>query len=153
MNALTIDVQEVISETVDLVANFRRSLVKVMCNLHILRENKEVWAEYETFPKFAEERLGLNQSMCSKLTKAYDGWVLKAGVSPELLEGIDYEKLYGYVPLLEGKDPELALAEVKNWNRSEIRAEKEEKAPCSHEIKPVCIHCWAVDPNNEANPA
>jgi len=147
MTDLTIDVREVIEETIDLVANFRRSLVKVMCNLHILRENVEVWADYDTFPKYAEERLGLNQSMCSKLLKAHDGWVLKAGVAPNLLEGIDYEKLYGYVPLLEGKDPELALAEVKNWSRSDIRAEKEEKAPCTHEIKPSGVKCWAVDPN------
>lgn len=142
MNDLSIP--DVVEETRNLIGEFRRSLVKVMTNLHILRENKEVWAFHETFPRYAEEELGLSQSMCSKLLKAHDGWVLKAGVAPHLLEGIDYEKLYGYVPLLEGKDPTLALEEVKSWTRADIRAEKEEKAPCGHANQGRCCYdCWA----------
>lgn len=141
MNELTI--QDVVSETRELVGGVRRNLVKVMVNLNFLRSKEEVWATHKTFPQYCEEELGLSQPMTSKLLKAHDGWVLKAGVAPEKIEGIDYEKLAGYVPLLEGKDPELALEEVKVWTREDIRAEKKEKVPCEHEKAIIaCPECW-----------
>ncbi len=137
MNELTIS--DVIAETKTLLGAVRQSLVKVAQNLYFLREK----GDYNgPFGAYCEDLFGISQSMTSKLTNLYDAWVIKAGIPMERIEGQDYEKLYGYIPLLENKDPELALAEVANWSRSDIRAQKEESAPCEHSFKKFCEHCW-----------
>ena len=140
-----LQVQDVIEQTKQLLGGVRQSLVKVAANLHFLRASNQ----YEgKFGQYAEETFGLSQSMTSKLVSLYDGWVIKAGVSPEQIEGEDYEKLYGYLPLLENKDPETALAEVKSWSRADIKAEKQEKTPCIPDFKEVCVKCWTPKENH-----
>lgn len=139
MNELSIP--SLIEETKSLLGSVRQSLVKVAANLHFLRET----GEQEKFGEWAEEEFGLSRSMTSKLLTIYSAWILRAGLSQEQIEGIDYEKLYGYVPLLEGKTKEQALAEVQSWSRGDIKAEKNEKAPCFHPIvQPICTECWNV---------
>lgn len=138
-------ITSVIEETRQLLEIGRRSLLKVAANLHFLKEK----GEYEgKFGAYAEETFGLHPSMTSKLTNAYEAWVIKAGIAPEKLEGLDHQRLYDYIPLLEGKEPDQALAEVRAWSRADIRAEKQEKTPCEHkEIHNVCTDCWAVVDN------
>lgn len=133
--------QTVIEDTRGLLGNVRQSLVKVAANLHFLRAQNE----HEKFGEWAEEEFGLSRSMTSKLLTIYSAWVIRAGIPQEQIEGQDYEKLYGYVPLLEGKEPEQALAEVKSWSRADIKAEKNEKTPCFHPlVQNVCTECWTV---------
>lgn len=140
MNELT--TQSVVEETKGLLGAVRQSLVKVAANLHFLREKGEFEGK---FGAYAEETFGLSQSMTSKLLTIYSAWVVRAGVPQEAIENTDYEKLYGYVPLLEGKDPQTALAEVNAWSRNDIKDEKQEKVPCAHpEVKPCCTTCWSI---------
>lgn len=135
-----IQVSKTVEETKKLLGSVRQSLVKVAANLYFLRSN----GQHEKFGQYAEEEFGLSQSMTSKLLTIYSAWVVRAGVPQESIEGQDYEKLYGYVPLLEGKDPETALAEVKMWSRRDIKDEKQEKAPCAHENHGDCCYdCWS----------
>ncbi len=133
-----------VKETKALLGAVRQSLVKVAANLHFLRSNGEVQGK---FGEYAEQTFGLSQGMTSKLLTLYEGWVIRAGIPQEQIEGIDYEKLYGYVPLLEGKSSEEALAQVRTWSRKDIKDEKQEKAPCPHEhIERCCTDCWSVIP-------
>lgn len=142
MNELSIPTVE--QETKQLLGAVRQSLVKVAANLYFLREN----GTYDKFGQYAEETFGLSQSMTSKLLTIYQAWVVRAGIPQEQIEGQDYEKLYGYVPLLEGKDPATALAEVTSWSRADIKAEKQEKTPCAHpNIQRCCTECWSVIPD------
>ncbi len=142
MNALTpTGIENLVVETKQLLGGVRQSLVKVAANLYFLRET----GEHEKFGAYAEEEFGLSQSMTSKLLTIYSAWVVRAGIPQEQIEGQDYEKLYGYVPLLEGKEPEQALAEVQSWTRADIKAEKQEKAPCAHpNVARCCTECWSV---------
>lgn len=138
-----LSIPTLIEETKSLLGNVRQSLVKVAANLHFLRESHE-----GNFGEWAEEEFGLSRSMTSKLLTIHSAWVVRAGIPTERIEGLDYEKLYGYVPLLEGKDPEQALAEVNSWSRADIKAEKSEKAPCFHpNIQRCCTACWSVVPD------
>lgn len=130
-----------IENTKQLLGSVRQSLVKVAANLHFLRQT----GEHEKFGEWAEEEFGLSRSMTSKLLTIYDAWVIRAGISQDQIEGIDYERLYGYVPLLEGKIPEQAIAEVRTWSRADIKAEKQEKKPCFHpNVQPICTECWEI---------
>lgn len=142
MNELSIPT--LIEETKALLGSVRQSLVKVAANLHFLRSTNE----HEKFGEWAEEEFGLSRSMTSKLLTIHSAWIERAGLTQEQIEGIDYEKLYGYVPLLEGKTPDQALAEVNSWSRADIKAEKNEKAPCFHpNIQRCCTECWSVVPD------
>ena len=137
-----LSIPTVIENTKQLLGGVRQSLVKVAANLYFLRESNQFEGK---FGQWAEEEFGLSQSMTSKLLTIYSAWVVRAGIPQEQIEGQDYERLYGYVPLLEGKDPDQALAEVKAWSRADIKAEKQEKAPCPHEhIERCCTDCWSI---------
>ncbi len=136
---------EIVEQTRVLLGAVRQSLVKVAANLHFLRAKNEFEGK---FGQYCEETFGLSQSMTSKLVSLYEGWVIKAGVSQDQIEGQDYERLYAYLPLLEGKDPEQALAEVKTWSRADIKAEKQEKTPCTPDFKEVCVNCWTPKENH-----
>lgn len=141
-----LSIPSVVEETRALLGNVRQSLVKVAANLYFLRET----GQHDNFGAYAEEEFGLSRSMTSKLLTIHQAWVIRAGIPQEAIEGQDYEKLYGYVPLLEGKDPEQALAEVKSWSRADIKAEKQEKKPCFHPlIQRCCVECWTVIPDGD----
>ncbi len=136
-----LSIPSVVEETKRLLGTVREALIFVARNLHFLRSN----GEHEKFGQYVEEEFGIPQSMTSKLLRDYEAWHLKAGIPLEKLAGIDYEKLYGYIPLLEGKDPELAFAEVQSWSRKDIKDEKQEKAPCFHpSIQRCCTECWSI---------
>ncbi len=142
MNEL--DIPDVVQDTKNLLGSVRQSLVKVASNLHLLRATNQFEGK---FGQWAEETFGLSQSMTSKLLTIYDAWVIRAGIPQEQIEGQDYEKLYGYVPLLEGKSPEEALAQVRTWSRKDIKDEKQAKSPCPHtHIEWCCTDCWSVIP-------
>lgn len=136
-----ISIPSLIEETKNLLGNVRQSLVKVAANLYFLREQNEL----QNFGQWAEEEFGLSRSMTSKLLIIHSAWVLRAGIPQNKIENVDYEKLYGYVPLLEGKTADQALAEVNAWSRADIKAEKNEKAPCFHPLlQSVCVECWSI---------
>lgn len=138
-------IPSVVEETRSLLTIVRRSIVKIGQNLYFLRES----GEYEgKFGAYAEEEFGLIPSATSKFVNIYEEWIVKHGFSQEQLEGIDQEKLYTYIPLLEGKTHEQALAEIKTWSRSDIRAEKQEKSPCIPDFKEVCVLCWTQKENH-----
>lgn len=145
-----LQLNDVIENTKQLLGSVRQSLVKVAANLHFLRKT----GEHEKFGEWAEEEFGLSRSMTSKLLSLYEGWVIKAGIPQEHIEGIDYEKLYGYLPLLGKPDekgriksPEEMLADVKTWSRKDIKDEKNLVAPCFHpNIQRCCTECWSVIP-------
>lgn len=141
MNELSIPT--LIEETKSLLGTVRQALIRVGGNLHFLRKN----GTYEKFGAYVEEEFGLSQTTTSKLLNSYENWVVKMGFTVEELEGIDHEKLYGYIPLLEGKTKEQALAEVTAWSRKDIKEEKTEKTPCFHPlIQRMCTECWSVVP-------
>lgn len=139
-----LSIPTVIENTKQLLGGVRQSLVKVAANLYFLRST----GSYDKFGEYVEQEFGLSQSMTSKLISLYEGWVIKAGVPQERIENTDYEKLYGYLPLLENKDPEQALAEVTTWSRSDIRAERQEKAPHAFEPLTICKVCNGTEANH-----
>lgn len=140
-----ISIPSLIAETKSLLGNVRQSLVKVAANLYFLREQNEL----QNFGQWAEEEFGLSRSMTSKLLTIHSAWVIGANIPQSQIENIDYEKLYGYVPLLGDKTEEQALAEVRSWSRADIKAEKSEKTPCFHPlIQRMCTECWTVVPED-----
>lgn len=140
-----ISVPGLIEETQSLLGNVRQSLVRIGRNLYFLRKT----GAYEKFGEWAHEQFDISASMTSKLMSEYENWVVKMGFTVEEIEHIDHEKLYGYIPLLEGKTKEQALAEVQTWSRKDIKEEKQEKAPCFHpRIEKMCVECWTVVPEH-----
>lgn len=114
-------------------------MVQVAWNLAQIQKS-DAWKGYKTFSQFAETELGIGQSQTSKLLTIASYYLEK--YSPDEIGAADYESLY-MASRLPGSVEE-NLAKAKTLKRSELRAEKEESAPCEHEIKPCCVKCWAV---------
>lgn len=143
-----ISILGVIEETKALLGGVRQSLVKVMQNLHVIKESGEWRNEASTWGEFCEEGLNISQSMASKLLTAHSAWILRAGVSPDKLEGIDYEKLYLAAPLLEGGNAEEVLAQARTLTRSELKQNNNEKAPHEGQFAELCTVCYVSRQNH-----
>lgn len=143
-----LSIPTLIAETKHLLGGVRQSLVKVMQNLHIIRESGEWREEASSWSEFCEDSLGISQSMASKLLTAHSAWVLRAGVAPEKLEGIDYEKLYLAAPLLTGNNTEEVLAQAKTLTRSELKQTNNEKAPHEGTFEELCTTCYVSRANH-----
>lgn len=135
-----------IVETRELWNQGRKVMIQVAFNLSKIRESN-AWAAHKTFPQFCESELGISQSQTSKLLTIADYYLTT--FSPEKIGPVDYEALY-----LAAKLPgsvEENLAKAKTLKRSELRAEREESAPCKHDFELFCKHCW-MPRTNETNP-
>ena len=135
---------ELLEQTKEAFANVKGSVVVAMQKLYAVFESKCWESVASSWGEYVESELGISQGFASKLLTVNRTYLLDGEISPEKLAGIDYERLY-LARNLDGSIEE-KLAKAQTLNRSELRAEQEEKAPCVHEIKPCCVHCWSVDP-------
>lgn len=147
MNEIS-QIKSVIEETKALLGGVRQSLVKVMQNLHLIKEDGGWRSEASSWGEFCEENLGISQSMASKLLTAHSAWILRAGVAPEKLEGIDYEKLYLAAPLLNGENTEEVLAHAQSLSRSQLKQTNNEKAPHEPTYEELCTICYVSKANH-----
>lgn len=104
-----------ITQTRDLLHSVRASLIKVAQNLYEIR--KEISSE--NWGHFLEGQFGISESFASKLLTVNRVYLLEGGLSPEKLEGIDYERLY----LARNLDMpvELKVENARTLTRSEIK--------------------------------
>jgi len=113
-------------------------MIQVAWNLAQIQKS-DAWKGFKTFPQFCEDELGIGQSQTSKLLTIADYYLDK--YSPEEIGPTDYEALY-MATRLPGSVEE-NLAKAKTLKRSELRAERQETAPCEHDFEFFCKHCWA----------
>lgn len=129
-----------IQETRDLWNQGRKVMIQVAFNLSKIRES-DAWGDFKTFPQFCENELGISQSQTSKLLTVAEYFLRE--YTPEQIGPCDYEALY-MAAKLPGTVEE-NLAKAKTLKRSELRAVREEIAPCEHSFKRFCEYCWKPD--------
>lgn len=102
----------------------------------------ELWKErFSSFGEYVEsaEGLGMSQGYASKLKQVEEHYVIEGGLSPEKLEGIDYERLYAASKLPGTPEEHAAIA--KTLTRREIRETQNEAEETPHEHSPICGIC------------
>ena len=136
--------QDLITHTRELWNTGKKVMIQVAWNLAQIQKS-DAWKNFKTFPQFCEDELGIGQSQTSKLLTIADYYLEK--YSPEEIGAADYESLY-MASRLPGSVEE-NLAKAQTLKRSELRAERQETAPCEHSFKKFCEHCWTpcVEPS------
>lgn len=134
---------ELIEQTKNLLQAVRGSLIRVAQNLYAIKEQlppEQNWGQY------VEEEFGISQGFASKLLTVNRVYILEGGVSPEKLEGIDYERLY--LAKDAGGTVDEMLAKAETLSRAELRAERQEAAPHPFNPKEICKDCGATRENH-----
>lgn len=124
-----------IVQTRDLLHAVRGSLIKVAQNLCEIR--KEISSE--NWGHFLEGQFGISESFASKLLTVNRVYLLEGGLSPEKLEGIDYERLY-MAAKLEGT-PEENVEKARLLTRRELKEERNDEEPHEHQEIKICRIC------------
>lgn len=122
-------------QTRELLHAVRGSLIRVAQNLYQIKSS----GQFENWGDFCQNELDISESFASKLLTVNRVFLLEAGISPEKLEGIDYEKLYA-ASKLEGT-PEEKLAKAQTLTRRELKEEKNEEDIHDHEPITICKRC------------
>ncbi len=128
-----------IEETRAIFAGVRAGLVKAMQNLHAIKESGEWTTVASTWGEFLEDQLKISQGFGSKLLTVHNHYLLEANISPEKLEGVDYECLY-LAAKTEGS-PEEQIEKARSLSRRELREERNEKEPHEHLPIKICKVC------------
>lgn len=124
-----------VEQTRELLHAVRGSLIKVAQNLAVIKES-DVYKAGE-WGAFCETELNISESFASKLLTVNRVYLVEGGLSPEKLEGVDYEKLY-LARNLEGP-AELRLEKARTLSRSDLRVEQVEDGHV-HSGETVTIH-------------
>ena len=126
-----------IAQTKDLIHAVQGSLIQVGINLHQIK-TEGLWEhKADNWSHFVESELGISQSQASKLLAIHDHFILKGGLDPQELVGIDYERLYSARKL--GGTVEEQVSKAKTLTRRELKEERNEEEP--HEHIPCCVIC------------
>ena len=122
------------------VARHLGSVMSVLRPLVYSVYKNELWAgRFSSFGEYveSEDGLGMSQGYASKLRQVEERFVIEGGLSPEKLEGIDYERLYAASKLPGTPEEQLEMA--RTLTRREIRETKNEIEP--HEHSAICGIC------------
>lgn len=118
-----------LEETKEIFATVRSSIVLAMQKLHAVKE-QGTWEEVAgSWGEYVEGELGISQGFASKLLTVNRHYLLQ-GVSPEKLEGIDYERLYLARELHGSIEEQIEKARV--LTRSELKLERNDAEPVPH---------------------
>lgn len=143
MNTLTTNLVE---ETRSLLNAVRGSSVKIGQNLY---ELKQQLPKDQDWGDFIRDEFDIGESFASKLMTIHRVLVLEGGVSQEKIEGIDGEKLY-LATKLEGTAEE-KIAKAKTLTRRELKDEKNDQDPCSHEETVVICKACSIRLHADTN--
>lgn len=112
-----------VQETKELLNRGKELLVKVVYNLHVLRDSEE-WKQYghDTFPKFCQEELEISQGTTSKYMSIADYYF--ETYRPEEIGPVDIEKLWAAAKL--PGTPQQNLDKAKKWSREDFKKDKAE---------------------------
>lgn len=128
-----------LEQTREAFANVRSSVVVAMQKLAIVKE-QAAWIDVaDTWGQYVESELGISQGFASKLLSVNQHYLVEGGVSPEKLEGIDYEKLNA-ARLLPGTLDE-QLAKARTLTRRELKEERNDEQPHEHLPITICKTC------------
>lgn len=128
-----------LEETKEIFNTLRSGVVVAMQKLHRVKE-EGVWDQVaSSWGEYVESELGISQGFSSKLLSVNEHYLLSGAVSPEQITGIDYEKLY-MARSLPGTIEE-QLSKAKTLTRRELKEEKNDDTPCTHEEIRICKHC------------
>lgn len=151
MNASLTPIGELLEQTKSAFQGIRSSTVAAMLLLAKVKE-ENAWTYVESsFGAYVEGELGVSQSYASKLLSVHQKYITEAGIRPEWLEGIDYEKCYIAAPLLkEGVSALEVLERARTLTRAELRAERVDSGH-EHSGETVVIHkCCGMRKNDDS---
>lgn len=137
---------DLLLDTKDSFRDVREKIVHAMQNLFKVHESK-IWESVaSSWGEYVESELGISQGFASKLLSVNRHYLIEAGLYPEKLEGIDYEKLY-LAAKTEGSVEE-QLARAKTLTRAELKQEKNEKDPHTPNFVELCTECYVSKANH-----
>lgn len=128
-----------LAETAAHFKDARGSLLLGAKGLYEISNEKLYQGLYSNFGEYVEEACGISQGYASKLISVYTHFTLNNGVSLEKLAEIDYEKLNMARTLTGTVDEQIAKAQT--LSRRELREEKNEEEPHTHEEIKICKIC------------
>lgn len=137
-----------LTETKQIFATVRSGIVLAMQKLYQVKE-EGVWTQVaSTWGEYVESELGISQGFASKLLTVNNHFLLEGSVSPEKLEGIDYEKLYN-ASKLPGTIAE-QIEKARTLSRSELKQERNDAEPVPHvpEFVEFCTFCHVSRANH-----
>jgi hypothetical protein len=103
-------------------AQFRSSVVQAMQYLYQVRESGDWMQVSPTWTDYVKNELEISQGFASKLLSVNKHYLIEGGLSPENIQGIDYERLY--IAQQTAGTPEEHVAKAKTLSRRELREEK-----------------------------
>lgn len=125
--------------TKDAFGSVRHSVVVAMQLLSAVKDSG-VWEQVaNSWGEYVESELGISQSFASKLLTVNAAYILQGKVSPEKLEGIDYERLY-LAQMLSGSVEE-QIEKARTLTRKELKEERNDEEPHTHQWIQICKHC------------
>jgi hypothetical protein len=130
-----------LDNTIALFKSFRSSMVTAMINLREIKETEQWRERFTSWGEFVEspDGLGISQGFASKLITTANHYLIQGGISPEKLEGIDYERLYMARALPGSVEEQVEKARV--LTRRELKEEKNEEEEHQHEPIQICKTC------------
>lgn len=137
-----------LDEVIGLFRSFKSGVITMMQKLHQVKESG-VWQErFSSWGEFVEapEGLGISQGFASKLLSVNRHYLLEANLSPEKLQGVDYESLY-LAAKTEGT-PEEQVEKARLLTRTELKQTKAEQTPHEPAYDTYCSHCWLSQSNH-----
>lgn len=139
MNTLT-PTGILLQETKEAFANVRGSVVVAMQRLYKVHESDAWQGVCSSWSEYVESELGISQSFASKLLSVNNHYLVQGGLDPEIIAGIDYEKLNMVRSLPGTLDEHLSMA--RTLSRKEIRDSFGESIKCEHpKTYVICADC------------
>lgn len=100
----------------------KSSVIRAMQYLYVVKE-EEAWKEVSgSFGEYVQSELGISQGFASKLLSVNQHYLIESGLSPENIQGIDYEALY-LAQKTEGT-PEEQVEKARTLTRRELKEER-----------------------------
>lgn len=128
----------ILDKTAECFTKGRKSFIEGAAGLYKIKQENLWEGVHSSFGEYVEQACGISQGQASKLLASFEHYVL-GGVSRETLAEVDNEKLYLLIDA--PGTPEEKAEKAKLLSRSDIRAEKQETKPHSHEWIEICKIC------------
>lgn len=127
-------IQDIITQTKDLLNAVRGSSIKIGENLYKIKQTLSPGTDWGDLLR---DEFDIGESFASKLMAVHKAFVLDGGISQDKLQGIDGEKLYLSLKL-EGT-PEEKVSKAQTLTRRELREERVDNGH-EHSGETVVIH-------------
>lgn len=130
-----------LEKTIALFRQIRSGIVEAMQNLYAIHESGEWESKFSSWGEFveSEDGLAISQGFASKLLTVNKHYLIEGGMTPDSIQGIDYEKLYiaSKLPGEPAKQAEMA----RSLTRLELKETKNDDAPHEPTWVEFCSVC------------